>query len=132
MSAAVCVDVCAVNPLVVVVEDEFLIRLNTAEAFRAANFRVLEAKTAAEAMRFIEAGEQPDALFTDVHMPGGETGLWLAEQYEAAFPGVVVVVTSGHLDPASLDAQRRRFVTKPYEVDRVVEMIRDECRARRP
>ena len=53
-------------PVVLVAEDEILLRVMLAQHLRSAGFRVLEASNANEAVEILEAGEKVDVLFTDV------------------------------------------------------------------
>jgi two-component system, response regulator PdtaR len=55
---------------VLVVEDEVFVRLDVSEARRAAEFEVIEAKSADDAVSLIEAGEPVDVMFTDIQLPG--------------------------------------------------------------
>jgi len=79
---------------VLIVEDEVLIRIMLAEALEDEGYRVIEAGTVLEAIALL--GQQHvDAIITDVDMPGGLTGLDLANFVHASSPGLAVVVTSG-------------------------------------
>ena len=56
--------------LILVVEDEVLVRVLVAEELRLAGFSVIEAGRADEALTFIKADEQVDLVFSDIRMPG--------------------------------------------------------------
>jgi two-component system, response regulator PdtaR len=58
------------RPVVLIVEDELLIRLHAAQIIEEAGFDVVEASNADEAIAILE--ERPDisVLFTDIQMPG--------------------------------------------------------------
>jgi CheY-like chemotaxis protein len=66
------------RPVVLVVEDEFLIRINAAEMMEEAGFEVVEASNADEAVATLEARLDIAVVFTDIQMPGTMDGLKLA------------------------------------------------------
>jgi CheY-like chemotaxis protein len=52
-------------------------------------------------MELLRQGARVDLLFTDVIMPGGMTGIDLAEQARTLRPGLPVLVTTGYMDQLS-------------------------------
>ena len=58
------------RPAVLLVEDEFLIRVHAAEVIREAGFEVIEAISADEAIVILETRRDIRVLFTDIQMPG--------------------------------------------------------------
>jgi CheY-like chemotaxis protein len=115
---------------VLVVEDEHLIRMDTASSLEDEGFIVHEAANAAEAIRCLELHSEIRLVFTDVNMPGTMDGVALAHYVRGRWPPVKLIVTSGYakiqesdLPPGSL------FVAKPYHVetiaDRMDELIAD-------
>jgi CheY-like chemotaxis protein len=66
------------RPVVLIVEDEFLIRMASAEAIRDAGFEVLEAANADEAIGILESRRDIRVVFTDIQMPGSMDGAKLA------------------------------------------------------
>ncbi len=82
--------------LVMVVEDDALVRAASVEAVRGLGYRVIEAETADAAMAMIDAGTRPAVLFTDVVMPGRLTSRELADRAGAVVPGLAVLFTSGY------------------------------------
>ena len=67
------------RPVVLVVEDdEFLLRMNAAEMIGDAGFNVVEAGNADEAIAILEARPDIHVVFTDIQMPGSMDGLKLA------------------------------------------------------
>jgi two-component system, response regulator PdtaR len=112
--------------IVLVAEDEALLRLFTADYLTDAGFRVIEAPNAAEALRVLETTPAVRVLFTDVEMPGGIDGLELAREVQRRWPGVVIIVTSGHVRPAREElASSAGFFQKPVREEAVVQMIRE-------
>jgi CheY-like chemotaxis protein len=117
----------AVEPTVLVVEDEIIVRLGIAAHLRDCGFKVVEAGNGGEAQTLILAGLKPDLVFSDISMPGMD-GLafvrWLAESGIDA----PIVMTSGV--QSALDAAKEAcanvsgFVGKPYAHERLVDQFR--------
>ncbi len=101
--------------VVLVVDDDALVRVHSNLALEDAGYEVVEASNAADALVKLE--ERPDiaALFTDVRMPGALNGIDLANAVHARRPDIAIVVTSG-VDNGTTDAlpKAARFVQKPY------------------
>ncbi|MBV8897741.1 MAG: response regulator [Acidobacteriaceae bacterium] len=111
---------------VLIVEDEFLIRMDTASFLESAGFVVYEAEHADEAIRCLEAHDEIRLIFTDVNMPGSMDGLALAHYVRGRWPPVKIIVTSGflkakadHLPDGAL------FVEKPYVLKTIANKIND-------
>jgi CheY-like chemotaxis protein len=107
------------NPCVLLVEDEILIRKNLAEELRDVNFRVIEAATAEEAWDYLQAGNTPDLIFSDVKMPGAFDGLELVNRVKTHFPALKIIITSGNLGPDQRPAGVL-FLPKPYRIEHAV------------
>jgi CheY-like chemotaxis protein len=99
-------------PLILVVEDEVLVRLAVAQHLRQAGYQVLEARNADEALRLLKKADV-DAVFSDIAMPGSIDGLQLADWLRAHRPEVGTVLTSGKLQP---DGRYEFFLGKPYRL----------------
>ena len=110
--------------IILIVEDEILIRMNIADEFRNAGFEVIEAANAQEALSILQADQAVDAVFSDVKMPGSLDGIALARRIRADYPSIKVFVTSGHSAPSGLDGAIDGFVRKPYDPPLVIEKIR--------
>jgi CheY-like chemotaxis protein len=82
-------------PTVLLVEDDFLIRLDMAETLRTGGWRVIEAGTAQSGIDIIRSGMPFDVLLTDVQMPGSLSGFDVAGVARKERPGARVVVMSG-------------------------------------
>jgi two-component system, response regulator PdtaR len=114
------------HPLVLVVEDEPLVRMIAAEGLEDAGFEVLEAETAADALAILKSRSDVGVLFTDVNMPGELDGVELARLVHEQWPELRIVVTSGkdHLLKAQIPDEGR-FVPKPYRTHEVVHVIEE-------
>ena len=96
------------RPLVLVVEDEFLIRTHAAEVIRDAGYEVIEASNADEAILLLETRQDIRVVFTDIQMPGTMDGLKLAH-------AVHIIATSGHHPGQDGDFPLGTvFLPKPY------------------
>ncbi len=108
--------------VVLLVEDEYLIRADTADILADEGFAVLEAPDAEEALGMLAGGTEVAVLFTDVNLPG-MSGLQLARKVAERWPHIRVLVTSGHVHPAA-DEFPGQFIGKPYMPQAVVATVR--------
>jgi CheY-like chemotaxis protein len=117
--------------VVMVVEDDMLLRMAAVDALDDAGFVVLEAVNADVAVRILQArAGSVDALFTDVNMPGPMNGLMLARHTRRLWPWIGVLVASGEVKPAATEMpDNSRFFSKPYDINSVVRGIRETARA---
>ncbi len=114
------------RPVVLIVEDELLIRMDTAETVEAAGFEVVEAENADDAIAILAARNDIHLVFTDVHMPGSMDGLKLAHFVRNRWPPVKIVATSGRARPAEGDLpDGARFVQKPYTATEITSVLRE-------
>lgn len=101
--------------IVLIVDDEPLIRMDLAETAAEAGFVALEAANADEAILLLEAQDDIRILVTDIDMPGSMDGLKLAAAVRRRWPPVVIIVTSGRVLPATSDLPAATtFLGKPY------------------
>jgi CheY-like chemotaxis protein len=114
------------GPVVLVVEDDALVRLNAMAMVEEAGFEAIAASDADQAVRVLEGRDDTRAVFTDVHMPGSIDGLGLARVVAKRWPAVVLLLTSGIMDITQCDLPRRaRFLRKPYVTSEVETILRD-------
>ena len=117
------------KPLILVVEDEPLLRLNATDVLEEAGFSVTEANNAETALELLEGRRDVQVLFTVIHMPGAFNGLELARRVHRRWPHILLMITSGRERPrASEIPDDGRFLAKPYRqaelVGRVNELLR--------
>jgi CheY-like chemotaxis protein len=114
------------TPVVLVVEDEVLIREDVIDVLEREGFRTLSAGTVSEALAVLDRHEDIQAVFTDIQMPGMSDGVDLAKQVAADRPGIVIVVTSGRSLGAPDDLPHQgRFVAKPYVPSKIAKLLRE-------
>lgn len=111
-------------PRVLIVEDEFLIRMLIADHLREIGYTVIEAFNGDEAIAILKTGAPFDLVFTDVRMPGTSDGMAVLEFVRQTRPELPVLVTSGHLNPDLAHAAGASgFLNKPCELDTVTAAI---------
>ena len=117
------------KPHILVVEDEFLIRMMLTEQLREKCYNVTEASNADEALSKMTASS-PQLIITDVRMPGSMDGIGLLLAVRENLPVLPIIVVSGHLVSIPKADDCTKFVRKPYSFDAVadtVEKLLDEC-----
>jgi two-component system, response regulator PdtaR len=112
-------------PVVLVVEDEPLLRMLAVEVVEEAGFLAIEARDADEAMVLLESRTDIILLFTDINMPGSMDGLKLAHAVRHRWPPIKILVVSGKQRLQSSDLPSNScFVGKPYRVSDLVDELR--------
>ena len=111
---------------VLLVEDEFLVRLTLAEALADEGFDVLEAVSGDEALPLIETDDRIVLLLTDIQLPGKLNGLNLVRLARRLRPDLPVIYMTGRPDTmAGLTvAERDVFIAKPYVPSEVTAAVR--------
>jgi CheY-like chemotaxis protein len=108
--------------VVLLVDDEPLIRLLAADSLQDAGFDVAEAGSADEALAVLRSRSDVGLLFTDINMPGELDGLELAELVHRSWPVVKLLVTSGKGLRAPLPDDGR-FLCKPYSMRAMTDLV---------
>jgi CheY-like chemotaxis protein len=110
------------RPIVLLVEDEVLLRMSVSACLRRRGYTVIEAHSADEACQIMVAGVAPDALFTDISLPGSMDGIALARFARFALPNTKIIIGTA-FDRLALDArgvgQHDALLTKPYVYDMI-------------
>ena len=110
--------------VVLVVEDDELVRFTGALLLEDAGFSVAEAANADEAWDILLARDDVGVLFTDVDMPGSMCGKTLAERVHRAWPEIRLILSSGrHRFPEDEVPDHGLFVAKPYNGPQAAEAI---------
>ncbi|HEX4259700.1 MAG TPA: response regulator [Acetobacteraceae bacterium] len=104
------------NERILLVEDEFLVRLTLVEALSDDGFEVLEASSGDEAATVLERDPSIGLLMTDIQMPGSLDGRALARRARELRPDLPVIFMTGRPDTMGSPAADRRdlFIAKPY------------------
>lgn len=113
------------RPVVLVVEDEPLLRMLVVELVEEAGFTAIEARDADEAVVLLESRTDITLLFTDINMPGSMDGLKLAHAVRNRWPPIKILVVSGQQRLQSSDLPSNScFVEKPYQASALVKELR--------
>ena len=115
--------------VVVVIDDEPLIRMLVVETLEENGYRVLDAGDGPSGLRLLNSGDHVDLLITDVGLPGGMNGRQVADAARVARPDLKVlfmtgyaenaVVGNGHLDHGMM------VLTKPFLYTDLVNKVRE-------
>ena len=112
-------------PVLLVVEDEPLLRMMAVDLGEDAGFEVVEAANAADAVAILETRPDIRIVFTDIDMPGGMDGMRLAACIRDRWPPIDIILTSGKARPqAAALPTRAVFFPKPYRHDEVTTAMR--------
>ena len=116
---------CSAVPVVLVVEDDSLLRLVAVDIVEDAGFVAVEAANADEAILVLESRADIAVIFTDVDMPGTMDGLKLSHAVRHRWPPIKIIVVSGKtpLHDADLPSQPR-FLSQPYSVPGLISELR--------
>jgi two-component system, response regulator PdtaR len=110
--------------VVLVVEDEFLVRMAITLDLIAEGYDVLTASNADQAIKILESRNDIETIFTDIEMPGSMDGLKLAQAVRYRWPPVNIVITSGKTRPRDDEMpENSGFVAKPYEAKDVLNAL---------
>lgn len=108
---------------ILVVEDEESIRIILTEFLQDFGYNVIEAANVAQA-KGVLVQKAVDLVFSDINMPGSETGFALEKWIRRHFPGTKVLLASGF--PQATDDTRdllEPLIQKPYPISLVLQRI---------
>jgi DNA-binding NtrC family response regulator len=110
--------------VVLVGEDEPILRMAAVDIVEAAGFDAIEARDADHAVRILEARSDVRIVFTDVDMPGSMDGIKLAAAVRNRWPPIEIIVTSGYYDIKQGELPPRSvFLKKPYMSKEVIATL---------
>ena len=113
------------RPVVLVVEDEFLLRMDAVDMIAGAGFEVVEAASADQAIEILESRRDITVVFTDIQMPGSMDGLKLAQAIRGRWPPIKIVATSGTNLVETELPEGGRFLPKPYSLLQVTGVLHE-------
>jgi two-component system, response regulator PdtaR len=112
--------------VVLVVEDEVLLRWTAVAIIEEAGFDVVEAGTGIEAVSVLEKRSDIRTVFTDVEMPGPIDGLQLSHLISTRWPTIKIMATSGHFRLRDDDLPGgASFLHKPYAVASLTSALQE-------
>jgi len=107
---------------ILLVDDEELVRMGTGEMLSDLGYKVMEATSAAEALRLLRSGEAPDLMITDYLMPG-MNGAELIEHARPLLPSMKVMLITGYSNVAEGPAASVPRLAKPFRQADLAEMV---------
>jgi CheY-like chemotaxis protein len=112
--------------VVLVVEDEMMLRMRAVDMVQDAGYISVEAVDADEALAILQSRSDIALLFTDVQMPGSMNGLQLAHAVHERWPPIKIILASGQLKLSGSDIpQDSRFFGKPLRSDEIIAQMRE-------
>jgi len=113
-------------PVVLVVEDDMVLRMRAVDVVEDAGFTPIEAVSADEAIQILESRDDVSLLFTDIQMPGSMDGLKLAHAAYSRWPHIKIILVSGQVAVKDGDKPAdSRFFPKPFELQDMVSELQD-------
>src|ERR1700687_4696716 len=116
------------HEVVLVVEDDALVRKYVIAQIESLGYSTLEASNATEALNVIDTAATIDLLFTDVIKPGPMTGPHLPNEALQRGPSLKTLYTSGYTENAIVHHGRLPsavlLLAKPYRQSDLARMIR--------
>lgn len=115
----------AASPVILIVEDEAMIRMGATALVQDLGCDFFEASDADEAIAILERNPQITIVFTDVQMAGSMDGLELAAYARRRWPPLKFIIVSGdHIATAIEMPEGAHFIPKPYNATTIGEAIR--------
>ena len=112
--------------VVLVVEDDLLLRMLAVDVVEDAGYGAIEAADADEAFAILEERSNIALLFTDIQIPGSMDGLQLAHVVYKRWPPIKIILMSGQLKPSVNDIPlESRFIGKPTAPGVMIAELRD-------
>lgn len=107
--------------VVLVVEDELMLRMRAVDIVEDAGFIPVEAVNADEAIQILESRDDIAVLFTDIQMPGSMDGLRLAHLVHSRWPHIKIILVSGQIAVTEADKpEDSKFFPKPLEIQQMI------------
>ena len=118
--------------VILLVEDEPLVRGIAVRLLRRLGYSVLDAKDAQAALALVTQDTRIDLLLTDVMLPGELNGPRLAEELTRLRPGLRVLFASGYSQQiVDLGAHGAdvKFLAKPYDRGKLAQAVHDALKS---
>jgi CheY-like chemotaxis protein len=124
------------GPVVMLVDDEPLVRMVAAEHLEDLGYSVLEAGDAKEALQVFDSNNAIALLITDVGLPGGMNGRQLAEAVRQRRPDLEVLFITGYAENAVFNhghlERGMHMLGKPFQMDAFATKVADLIKGRSP
>ena len=110
--------------VVLLVEDEWILRTVLADELQREGCQVVEASTAEDALSLVRQVSCVNVLVTDIQLAGRLTGWELAEELRLLNPTLPVIYASGTAPAPARTVPGSIFVSKPLVPRQIVEACR--------
>jgi CheY-like chemotaxis protein len=115
-----------IPPIVLIVEDDMILRMRSVDIVEDAGYTPVEAVDADEALGILQSRSDIALLFTDIQMPGSMDGLQLAHAVYERWPQLKIILVSGQLKLSSAEIPRdSRFFGKPLVSGQIITEMQD-------
>lgn len=113
------------RPVILIVEDEAMIRMGAATLLEDLGYDYYEASDADQAVALLERHPEITIVFTDIQMAGSMDGLQLADYARRRWPPLKFIIVSGNHPATAIEMpQGARFFAKPYSSVAIGDAIR--------
>ena len=120
-----CSSLTAATPIILIVEDELVLRMRAADIVEDAGFESIQAINADEAIKILESRSDIALLFTDIQMPGSMDGLKLAQSVHERWPAIKIILVSGQIKVSDDDKPNdSRFFGKPLASKQMIAELK--------
>lgn len=117
-------DLSCVPAVVLIVEDEMMLRMRAVDMVEDAGYTPVEALDADEAIAIMESRSDIALMCTDIQMPGSMDGLGLARAVHERWPSIKIIVVSGKLNPSSTELPAcSKFFGKPLDARQMIAQM---------
>lgn len=110
-----------------VVEDEWLVRMELTDALNAAGLEVFEASAGEEALARLDHSDPIDILVTDIRLVGSMDGWDIADAFRAARPMIGVIYASANAPIEARQVPGSLFFAKPAPMKELVQACHKIC-----
>jgi CheY-like chemotaxis protein len=107
---------------ILLVDDDALVRMGTADMLEDLGHEVVEAGSAAEALTLLQSGVGLDMVITDQAMPGMR-GTELAAQIGRKYPGVPIILATGYAELPNEEDPGLPRLSKPFRQEDIAKII---------
>ena len=113
--------------VIVLAEDDALLRHTVGEVLRGAGYVVETAPHGPAALSLLQSLPKTDLLLTDIMMPGGMNGVELAHAARALLPDLRIMFATGYSDKdvLALWPERLDLISKPFNLDELCAHVRE-------
>ena len=110
--------------VILVVEDEMVLRMRVVDMVEDAGYTPVEAVDADGAVEILESRTDIALMMTDIQMPGNMDGLGLAHAVHERWPSIKIIVVSGRLTRPNIDLPAdSHFFGKPLESGEMIAQM---------